>query len=142
MEAMGELNLSEDLENNYRTLYKNIYKSAKYTVTGSEKMTDKDGYTVTVEIEQITGLFDGLEDEVTNRVMNEKDSLTPDITEAEVNELVFQIMYDVLNERMDAITYNEPETVTVEVVGEDGVYSITEEGYTILDDALIDTAGM
>ena len=105
-------------------------------------MTDKDGYTVTVEIEQITGLFDGLEDEVTNRVMNEKDSLTPDITEAEVNELVFQIMYDVLNERMDAITYNEPETVTVEVVGEDGVYSITEEGYTILDDALIDTAGM
>ena len=142
MEAMGELNLSEDLENNYRTLYKDIYKSAKYTVTGSEKMTDKDGYTVTVEIEQITGLFDGLEDEVTNRVMNEKDSLTPDITEAEVNELVFQIMYDVLNERMDAITYNEPETVTVEVVGEDGVYSITEEGYTILDDALIDTAGM
>ncbi|MDD6170813.1 MAG: hypothetical protein PUB46_12225 [Lachnospiraceae bacterium] len=142
MEAMGELNLSEDLENNYRTLYKNIYKSAKYTVTGSEKMTDKDGYTVTVEIEQITGLFDGLEDEVTNRVMNEKDSLTPDITEAEVNELVFQIMYDVLNERMDVITYNEPETVTVEVVGEDGVYSITEEGYTILDDALIDTAGM
>ena len=130
------------MENNYRTLYKNIYKSAKYTVTGSEKMTDKDGYTVTVEIEQITGLFDGLEDEVTNRVMNEKDSLTPDITEAEVNELVFQIMYDVLNERMDAITYNEPETVTVEVVGEDGVYSITEEGYTILDDALIDTAGM
>lgn len=142
MEGMGEVGLSEELENNYRTLYQDIYKKAKYTVTGSEKMKDEDGYTVTVEVEQITGLFDGLEEEVTNRTMEQMADLSPDTTEEELNELVFQIMYDVLSERMDTITYNDPETVTVEVIGEDGVYSITDEGYTALDEALIDTAGM
>ena len=142
MEGMGEVGLSDELTENYRTLYKDIYKKAKYTVTGAEKMKDKDGYTVTVEVEQMTGLFDGLEDEVTNRVMEEMANLTPDTTEDEINELVFQTMYDVLQERVDAISYNDPQTVTVEVLGEDGVYSITDDGYTDLDDALIDTAGM
>ena len=141
-EGMGEVGLSDELTENYRTLYKDIYKKAKYTVTGAEKMKDKDGYTVTVEVEQMTGLFDGLEDEVTNRVMEEMANLTPDTTEDEINELVFQTMYDVLQERVDAISYNDPQTVTVEVLGEDGVYSITDDGYTDLDDALIDTAGM
>ena len=138
MEGMGEVGLSDELTENY----KDIYKKAKYTVTGAEKMKDKDGYTVTVEVEQMTGLFDGLEDEVTNRVMEEMANLTPDTTEDEINELVFQTMYDVLQERVDAISYNDPQTVTVEVLGEDGVYSITDDGYTDLDDALIDTAGM
>ena len=139
MEGMGEGGLSDELTENYRTLYKDIYKKAKYTVTGAEKMKDKDGYTVTVEVEQMTGLFDDLEDEVTNRVMEEMANLTPDTTE---DELVFQTMYDVLQERVDAISYNDPQTVTVEVLGEDGVYYITDDGYTDLDDALIDTAGM
>lgn len=138
----GETEQYMKLTENYRTLYKDIYKKAKYTVTGAEKMKDKDGYTVTVEVEQMTGLFDGLEDEVTNRVMEEMANLTPDTTEDEINELVFQTMYDVLQERVDAISYNDPQTVTVEVLGEDGVYSITDDGYTDLDDALIDTAGM
>ena len=55
MEGMGEVGLSDELTENYRTLYKDIYKKAKYTVTGAEKMKDKDGYTVTVEVEQMTG---------------------------------------------------------------------------------------
>lgn len=142
MDAMGEVGLSDELNENYRNLYKDIYKKAKYTVTGAEKMDGKDGYTVTVEVEQMTGLFDDLQDEVTNRVMDEIENLSADTTEEELNELVFQIMYDVLQERIDSISYNDPQTVTVEVVGEDGVYSITDEGYTDLDEALIDTAGM
>lgn len=142
MDAMGEVGLSDELNENYRNLYKDIYKKAKYTVTGAEKMDGKDGYTVTVEVEQMTGLFDDLQDEVTNRVMDEMGNLSADTTEDELNELVFQIMYDVLQERVDSISYNDPQTVTVEVVGEDGVYSITDEGYADLDEALIDTAGM
>lgn len=142
MDAMGEVGLSDELNENYRNLYKDIYKKAKYTVTGAEKMDGKDGYTVTVEVEQMTGLFDDLQDEVTNRVMDEMGNLSADTTEDELNELVFQLMYDVLQERVDSISYNDPQTVTVEVVGEDGVYSITDEGYADLDEALIDTAGM
>ncbi len=142
MDGMGEVGLSDELTENYRTLYKDIYKKAKYTVTGAEKMKDKDGYTVTVEVEQMTGLFDDLENEVTSRVMDEMANLSPDTTEDELNELVFQTMYDVLQERMDSISYKDPETITVEVLGEDGVYSITDDGYTDLDEALIDTAGM
>ncbi len=142
MDGMGEVGLSDELTENYRTLYKDIYKKAKYTVTSAEKMKDKDGYTVTVEVEQMTGLFDDLENEVTSRVMDEMANLSPDTTEDELNELVFQTMYDVLQERMDSISYKDPETITVEVLGEDGVYSITDDGYTDLDEALIDTAGM
>ena len=142
MEAMGELNLSEDLENNYRTLYKNIYKSAKYTVTGSEKLKDKDGYAVTIEIEQMTGLFNDLEGELTTRATEAMSNIDPDTTEEELNETVFQLMYDILNERMANITYKDPETITVNVVAEDGVYSIPDDDYVAIDEALIDTAGM
>lgn len=142
MAMMGELNLSDELENNYRTLYADIYKKAKYTVTGSEKLKDKDGYAVTIEIEQMTGLFNDLEGELTTRATEAMSNIDPDTTEEELNETVFQLMYDILNERMANITYKDPETITVNVVAEDGVYSIPDDDYVAIDEALIDTAGM
>ena len=55
MTEMDQFNLSDELSNSYRQLFKDVYAKAKYTVKDAEKMDDKDGYYVTVEIEQMTG---------------------------------------------------------------------------------------
>ena len=64
MTEMDQFNLSDELSNSYRQLFKDVYAKAKYTVKDAEKMDDKDGYYVTVEIEQMTGLFNGIQEEL------------------------------------------------------------------------------
>lgn len=136
--TMGAEGLSADLEEDYKQLFKDIYAKAKYKVTDSEKMKDKDGYIVTVEVEQMTGIFNGLQDELMTEVENYMSGLSEMPSDEEINNQVFQMMLDLMNARLDGITYNDPETITVEVVGNDGVYSITDAGYSALDSALID----
>lgn len=105
MTEMDQFNLSDELSNSYRQLFKDVYAKAKYTVKDAEKMDDKDGYYVTVEIEQM-----------------------------------YQMMYDLMSARLDSITYNDPQEVVVEVIGEDNVYSISDGSMTELDEALLDVA--
>lgn len=138
IETMGVEGLSADLEDDYKQLFKDIYAKSKYKVTGSEKMDGKDGYIVTVEVEQMTGLFNGLQEELMAEVETYMSGLTEMPTDEEINNTVFQMMLDLMNARLDSITYNAPQTVTVEVVGEDNVYSITDAGYAALDAALLD----
>lgn len=138
IETMGVEGLSADLEDGYKQLFKDIYAKSKYKVTGSEKMDGKDGYIVTVEVEQMTGLFNGLQEELMAEVETYMSGLTEMPSDEEINNTVFQMMLDLMNARLDSITYNAPQTVTVEVIGEDNVYSITDKGYADLDAALLD----
>ena len=50
------------------------------------------------------------------------------------------MMYDLMSARVDSITYNDPQEVVVEVIGEDNVYSISDGSMTELDEALLDVA--
>lgn len=143
MDAMSAAGLPDELKGDYEQLFKDVYAKAKYTVTGSEKMEDKDGYIVTVEVEQMTGFCDGVQDELTAQFTEYVNGLTTDVpTQDELNAVAFQMMYDILSENVGKITYNEPQTVEVEVVCEDNVYSITAASYTALDAALLDLTGM
>ena len=142
IDAMGTTGLSDELTDGYREMYKNLYKNSKYKVTGAEKMKDEDGYTVTIEIEQMTGFFTGVQDKLMEQATEYANSADAATTSDEVNEIVYQMMLDLLNENMSNITYNDPQTVTIDVIGEDGVYSITEDGYQAIDAALLDTSDM
>ena len=55
-------------------------------------------------------------------------------------EQMYQMMYDLMSARVDSITYNDPQEVVVEVIGEDNVYSISDGSMTELDEALLDVA--
>ena len=145
MDAMGDLAISDELSDDYREMYKNLYKNSKYKVTSAEKMKDEDGYTVTIEIEQMTGFFSGVQDALMEQASDYVNSFTDAETvptEDEMNEAIYQMMLDLLNDKLADITYNDPQTITIEVVGEDGVYSITDEGYQAIDAALLDTSDM
>lgn len=142
MSAMGDISMTEDLENGYRQLFKDLYKNAKYEVTGAEKMEDEDGYTVTIEIQQMTGFFDGVQDELMTQATDYVNGLSEMPSDDELNEAIYQMMLDLLEANLSEITYNDAQTITVEVMGDDGVYSITDEGYTAIDDALLDVSGL
>ncbi len=55
-------------------------------------------------------------------------------------EQMYHVMYDLMSARLDSITYNDPQEVVVEVIGEDNVYSISDGSMTELDEALLDVA--
>ena len=142
MTEMDQFNLSDELSNSYRQLFKYLYAKAKYTVKDAEKMDDKDGYYVTVEIEQMTGLFNGIQEELMTEFTEWANSFDADTypTEDEMYEQMYQMMYDLMSARLDSITYNDPQEVVVEVIGEDNVYSISDGSMTELDEALLDVA--
>lgn len=142
MTEMDQFNLSDELSNSYRQLFKDVYAKAKYTVKDAEKMDDKDGYYVTVEIEQMTGLFNGIQEELMTELTEWANSFDADTypTEDEMYEQMYQMMYDLMSARLDSITYNDPQEVVVEVIGEDNVYSISDGSMTELDEALLDVA--
>ena len=142
MTEMDQFNLSDELSNSYRQLFKDVYAKAKYTVKDAEKMDDKDGYYVTVEIEQMTGLFNGIQEELMTEFTEWANSFDADTypTEDEMYEQMYQMMYDLMSARVDSITYNDPQEAVVEVIGEDNVYSISDGSMTELDEALLDVA--
>ena len=142
MTEMDQFNLSDELSNSYRQLFKDVYAKAKYTVKDAEKMDDKDGYYVTVEIEQMTGLFNGIQEELMTEFTEWANSFDADTypTEDEMYEQMYQMMYDLMSARLDSITYNDPQEVVVEVIGEDKVYRISDGRMTELDEALLDVA--
>lgn len=142
MTEMDQFNLSDELSNSYRQFFKDVYAKAKYTVKDAEKMDDKDGYYVTVEIEQMTGLFNGIQEELMTEFTEWANSFDADTypTEDEMYEQMYQMMYDLMSARLDSITYNDPQEVVVEVIGEDNVYSISDGSMTELDEALLDVA--
>ena len=80
MTEMDQFNLSDELSNSYRQLFKDVYAKAKYTVKDAEKMDDKDGYYVTVEIEQMTGLFNGIQEELMTEFTEWANSFVPQIS--------------------------------------------------------------
>ena len=51
----------------------------------------------------------------------------------EINEMVFQKMYDILVQRVAEPTYGEAQTVEVHVELSDNMYSINEDDLTELD---------
>ena len=83
--------------------------------------------------------FDGLQDEVMNAVQAEMANIT-DISQMpsdeEINEMVFQKMYDILVQRVAEPTYGEAQTVEIHVELNDNVYSINQDDLTTLDGIL------
>lgn len=144
MEEFKTMQLSEEMERNYRSLFEDIVKQVKYTV-GEAVRTEDGNYTVDVTVEPMT-LFDDTYEEfqakaeeyaagITNSVMNGEEMPSDE----EMQENVYQIYYNVLNEGVGAgIKYGEAVTVTIHInKTEDGTYEVLDDDIRILDEKLI-----
>ena len=132
--------LSDELLDNYRQLFKDMLALAEYEV--GEVTEEEDGsFTVAVTAKPLTGL----EAEVTEAVQAELAGIT-DVSqipgEDEINQMVFQKMYEGLQSRMESPTYGEPQQVDLHVAADsDNVYSVAESDLTALDQILFPTEG-
>lgn len=146
MEAVGAAGVSKEVQERFKDVYVKILAKSKYTVKEAEE-TDNDGFKVDVEIEPITGLYDGLSEELKTEAEEYVKKLMADgesVDQTAITEWVFNLMLDKLEARMDSISYGDPKTITVEIEKDDDKYKIKDEesiGEQI-GLALIDTSGL
>jgi len=134
--------ISEELKEDFREIFREVFAEARYEVKSSEKVKNKRKYIVTIEVEQITGLFEGLKTEV-NMKLDDWEYAQPERPDdEEYDKAGYEILYDCMKSRQSELTYHEPEEITVEVAAEDGTYGIINGGYQIIRDALISTDGL
>ena len=129
----------ESLLEQYRTFFADLMKLTKYDV--KEAKEDGDNYTVDVEITPVTGVFDGIMDQLLSDAEEygaEKAAAGEEVTDEELQQWVCEKLLELVKANMASATYGEPTTVTVHVVDNDDVYEIPEADYTALDEALID----
>lgn len=137
-EGFQELGMSDELLADYRQLCKDLAKQAKYSI-GDAKETDN-GFEVTVTVEPFNG-FEGIEDKFNEVVAAEAEKIDPSTSAEEINELLFQKMYDLMAEAVANPTYGETTTVTLHVVADsEGVYSIPDDDLTTIDTTLFPQA--
>ena len=137
MEEAGfsDLGISEELMESYRELFLDMVKHAKYEV-GEAKESDNDAYTIDITVEPFIA-FEGIQEEVTASLTEEISNMTEIPSDEELNQMVFQRMYDLMAARMEDPAYGDPAIVTITVQPDaDGVYYISQEDMTALDDAM------
>ena len=133
-----EMGISEDMQADYRQLFLDLAKQAKYSL--GEATEIENGYEIEVTIEPFIGMND-LENELTNILMQDLAAAAEIPTEEELNQMTMQTLYDLLSEKVASPEYGEAQTMTVRVtVDSDNVYSIPEEDTTALDSAMFPSA--
>lgn len=145
MAAFDGLGLSEELLGKYRVFYADLLNQTKYEVKEAKEAEKKGDYTVDVEIEQVTGVFNGIQEELNAEAEAYAAELQASgevLDDTAINEWVYSTMLDLLNARMDKVSYNEKQTVTVHVELNDDTYDIPAADYDALDAALIDTGDL
>lgn len=133
--GFGDLGISEELVANYRQLFRDMISSAEYTV-GEAAEDGEDGYAVDIEVTPFTA-FDGIQEEVNTVLTEEVQNMNGIPSNEELNELIFQRMYELMAKRLEAPTYGDPVTVTIHVLpDEDGVYYIPDAELVAVDNAM------
>nr|WP_106788109.1 hypothetical protein [Massilistercora timonensis] len=136
MAAVGfeEMGVSQELQADYRQLFLDMAKLAKYSL--GEATEIEDGFEIQVTVEPFVGL-NGLETELTDAVMAQLTESGEIPDDDEINQMTMETMYDLMRDRLEAPEYGEAETMTIRVTADsDNVYSIPEEDTTALDNAL------
>ena len=136
MAAVGfeEMGVSQELQSDYRQLFLDMAKLAKYSL--GEATEIEDGFEIQVTVEPFVGL-NGLETELTDSLMAQLSESGEIPDDEELGQMTMETMYDLMQDRLEAPEYGEAETMTIRVTADsDNVYSIPEEDTTALDNAL------
>lgn len=139
-EAFEQDGVTEETKQKVVDVYVEVLKKAKYTVHDAEKTSE--GFDVTVDIEPVTGLYDGLMDEVTGEMDPAIES--GELTMDNMYDWIYNKMADKMSARLDSLSYGEAQSVTISIVkGSDG-YEIKDQDSTSerIGELLIDQSGV
>ncbi len=139
-EAFDQEGVSDETKQRVVDIYVEVLKKAKYTVHEAEKT--EEGYDVTVDIEPITGLYEGLMDEITGEMDAAMES--GELTLDNMYDWIYAKMADKMEGRLESLNYGAAESVTIHIVkGEDG-YEIKDQDSTSerIGQLLIDQTGV
>ncbi|RGO23252.1 hypothetical protein DXB23_12680 [Dorea sp. OM02-2LB] len=142
MKALEDLQISDDLKEQYRQFFQKELETVRFTVNGKKK--EKGGYNVEVSVEPYS-MFQGVDQELEQKV----DKYSTEVTEAalkgtpfpdenQLREKVYELLLEILNDHMNHITYGEAETINIHVTeGKYQSYSIDGSELKKLDKKLV-----
>lgn len=126
---IGNTSVTAELKGQYRQLFTELNSLCKYTVGTAEK--DGDGFTLEVEAQPFA-MFGGISEGLVDALQREEArSMT---TDEQINQFVFEEMYDLLTPTLSSPEYGDPETVTLHIQpNENKVQTISQEDLNALD---------
>ena len=133
MEASGIVasSVSSDLQDQYRQLFADLLSISKYEV--GEAKEDGDGFTVEVTVEPFI-MFNDLQQELGPMLESEEAQALAD---EEIEQYIYQKMYELMSSKLDAPEYGDPETVTIHIQPDgEGIQTINEDDLAALDAAM------
>ena len=132
--GLYSLGISDELAEQYRDVAADLLALAKYEVKDAAE--EGDGYAVEVSYEPYVGMQNL--DQDLNAALEEITASISDIqSEEELNEMVYQKVLEILQQKVAEPEYGEEETYTIHVTkGSDNVYTITQDDLVGLDYAM------
>lgn len=132
--GLDSLGISDELAEQYRDVAADLLVLAKYEVKDAAE--EGDGYAVEVSYEPYVGMQNL--DQDLNAALEEITASISDIqSEEELNEMVYQKVLEILQQKVAEPEYGEEETYTIHVTkGSDNVYTITQDDLVGLDYAM------
>ena len=132
--GLDSLGISDELAEQYRDVATDLLALAKYEVKDAAE--EGDGYAVEVSYEPYVGMQNL--DQDLNAALEEITASISDIqSEEELNEMVYQKVLEILQQKVAEPEYGEEETYTIHVTkGSDNVYTITQDDLVGLDYAM------
>jgi hypothetical protein len=133
------LNVPEELEDDFRDLYKNMLKLVKYNVGDAVKQNDG-SYIVTITYQKMN-IFKPAVEIYEENIATIVDGWANSDEDLESEEKLNQIILEFKNsmeEAMSQITYDEPEEMTIRIELEDNKYTPNVSDVRELEKALMD----
>lgn len=116
MAYFNSCNVSDEIKENFRTLFIDIYKNFKYEV-GEATRNEDNSYTVpvtTYKLHIFKEYMDGGEEYLTQYAQEQIDA-GKNPTEDELQEVILNYMYDNMSANLEALEYAEPVTTEIAV---------------------------
>ena len=133
--GLNEMEISDELKAQYRTLYEKMLKSAKYKV-GEAQKEKKGTYVVDVTVYPFNA-FSSVSGDLNTWVRETYANATEVPSNEELNEAIMQKMYELMNEKVDQPTYDKKKTVQIRVkINDDDVYYIPAKDLEAIDSEL------
>lgn len=135
-----KLNMSEELEADFRSLFKEIYGKARYTV-GEAKKQEDNSYVVEITYERMK-VFEPALTSYNERIASlpgtwAEMEVAP--TQEEMLEDMTKILRDALRESIENAAYDAPQTLTIKVELIENVYTPNSQDVISLEKALFDS---
>lgn len=140
----GTIDMSEEMKEKYRTLYKDLYSKFKYEV-GEATEGDNKSFTVPVKAYRLNVFAATMEEtqkQLEDKVKELSKKKAPSTQES--MQLYVEILADVLTEKLKSPEYGEPETITINlsVNSSSKEYEMSDSDINKVFDALSDLSSM